>query len=465
VCVSVTLSALVVGGGGRPCSVININRELPEDPAELKASVGKWTTNLDQDRGSIVGYAPFEIGREGEHLQWYEDPKWAFDRESGFYPENRFFCSGERQRLVKSLMNRCRWESPTAKFGVEHIEGGEHRYYFSVDLAEKGRPMERTAHPAGGAGFRAQADRELNLVDIFPLHCESERKWLAEHWGSFKLMTSPSTLFTQPLEPIRRYFGTHVGLYFAWLELYTKALVFPAVIGLLLQIIMAGLGDASPNELHGGLLCYSLFIAMWCTLFLEAWKRRENELKHDWGTEMAEEEEVTRQQFLTSAVVEMQIKPWGEVVKTMPTAARVQRACCSICMVLALCLAVGLAAALALFMKAESAHIESLACPVDVGSLDNNATVKTDKDFECLDIPSLSLILSYVGSLINLFFMYVFSRIYVTGAKFMTDAEVHRTETAYQDSLILKGFCFEFVNRYFLLVCFAYATAVTCCLD
>merc|ERR1711939_768762 len=38
----------------------------------------------------------------------------------------------------------------------------------------------------------------------------------------------------------------------------------------------------------------------------------------------------------------------------------------------------------------------------------------------------------------------------------MGDAEVHRTQTSYNDSLIIKGFCFEFVNRYFLLFYIAF---------
>lgn len=450
--------------------VINIDR--PEDIVSQARDPSRWTTNCDGDRGSIVGYAPFKTGLTGDHLQWFEDPKHNGDRESEFYPPNRFFSSGERQRLVRSLMNRCTWESPRAKFGIEHVEDGVNRYYFNTDMAEKDRPMKETLHPLGGAASRAGADRDLFLKDIYPLHCESERAWLEKNWGSFELAIKHP--FSQPLDQIRRYYGTHIGLYFAWLELYTKALVFPAFCGFMLFVVEEFSGAASTNELGHVLTVYSIFLALWCTLFIEAWKRRENELKHDWGTEYAEEEETTRPQFFDSQLVEIQVKPWGEAVKVLPFKQKCIRALVSLATIVALCIGVGIVAGVALWMKAEAAHLADKACK-DVGAIDNmasgpdnhtsptsigldddDAPPMVEVDVECYDIPNMTTLLSYGGSFMNLAFITLFTQFYTTASKFLTDAEVHRTQTSYNDSLIMKGFCFEFINRYFLLFYIAF---------
>ena len=97
-----------------------------------------------------------------------------------------------------------------------------------------------------------------------------------------------------------------------------------------------------------------------------------------------------------------------------------------------------------------------MAC-TDVGLLDNVASNnQTATDSGCVDIPNFSLILSYGASFMNLAFIYLFTLIYTQVAKYLTDAECHRTETAYCDSLVLKGFFFEFINRYFLLFYIAF---------
>ena len=44
-------------------------------------------------------------------------------------------------------------------------------------------------------------------------------------------------------------------------------------------------------------MVYSIFLALWSTLFLEAWKRVENELKFQWGSEGFEMHEQPRPQF------------------------------------------------------------------------------------------------------------------------------------------------------------------------
>jgi hypothetical protein len=100
-------------------------------------------------------------------------------------------------------------------------------------------------------------------------------------------------MLTQPLDRIAAYFGETVAFYFAWLEFYTQWLVFPAVIGTGLFVAQVWYGTVDITWVP----LFSLFMALWSTLFLEFWKRRNAELAHRWGVLNYEHEEVTRPQF------------------------------------------------------------------------------------------------------------------------------------------------------------------------
>ena len=99
---------------------------------------------------------------------------------------------------------------------------------------------------------------------------------------------------------VKDYFGDHIGLYFAWLGHYTRALIFPTVFGIIAMISQVagpernGLNPVAENWLT---IPYSLFFAMWSVTFLSSWVQRENELRFLWGSEGFENNERTRPQF------------------------------------------------------------------------------------------------------------------------------------------------------------------------
>ncbi|XP_043241381.1 anoctamin-10-like isoform X3 [Amphibalanus amphitrite] len=106
------------------------------------------------------------------------------------------------------------------------------------------------------------------IAQLFPVHDTAELERLGKSWYA--------ALFQrQPFEDIRAYFGESVALYFSFLGFYTTALCGPAALGLL-QLVF------SVDTLHEYAL-YSLFNMLWVTVFLEAWKRKCNELAYVWG--------------------------------------------------------------------------------------------------------------------------------------------------------------------------------------
>ena len=95
---------------------------------------------------------------------------------------------------------------------------------------------------------------------------------------------------------MRRYFGEDVGLYFAFLQLYTQALRWPGTLGLLVFIVQVAEGQVSPNE-NSLTPPFAVFLCLWVSAFLSQWKRTEALLKFRWGTEGYEASETERRGF------------------------------------------------------------------------------------------------------------------------------------------------------------------------
>lgn len=81
-------------------------------------------------------------------------------------------------------------------------------------------------------------------------------------------------------DDICQYFGVKIAMYFAWLGMYTKWLVAPAVLGII-TFILSNRGEVTRDWC---ILFFNIFNIVWATLFLEAWKRKSAELAYKWGT-------------------------------------------------------------------------------------------------------------------------------------------------------------------------------------
>ncbi|XP_038124626.1 anoctamin-1-like [Cyprinodon tularosa] len=172
-------------------------------------------------------------------------------------------------------------------------------------------------------------------ISAFPLHDGSftwkggkdqrnDRQLLHEEWANYGVMFK-----YQPVDLIRKYFGEQIGLYFAWLGVYTQLLIPPSVLGIIvflygiftvdtnvpsqetcddnLNITMCPLCDAvcdywrlsSVCSLarasylfdNGATVLFAIFMSLWAACFLEHWKRRQMCLKHSWDLTSLEHEE------------------------------------------------------------------------------------------------------------------------------------------------------------------------------
>ncbi|MEQ2237322.1 Anoctamin-1, partial [Ilyodon furcidens] len=133
----------------------------------------------------------------------------------------------------------------------------------------------------------------------------------------------------QPIGLVRKYFGEKIGLYFAWLGLYTQMLIPASLVGVIVflygcatvddnipsmeicdpknNITMCPLcdrvcsywklstacGTARASHLfdNPATVFFSIFMALWAAMFMEHWKRRQMRLNYEWDLTGFEDEE------------------------------------------------------------------------------------------------------------------------------------------------------------------------------
>ncbi|XP_073242923.1 anoctamin-8-like isoform X2 [Porites lutea] len=157
-----------------------------------------------------------------------------------------FFTSGERQSIILEMVNDLR--------AVQGDELGKIKFVEGQQIVPK-------------------LLSEGVVEKMFPLHNHDDLAKLRKNWVSafFK---------KQPLDEICQYFGVKIAMYFAWLGMYTKWLVAPAILGII-TFFLSNRGEATRDWC---IFFFNIFNIVWATLFLEAWKRKSAELAYKWGT-------------------------------------------------------------------------------------------------------------------------------------------------------------------------------------
>nr|XP_031841577.1 anoctamin-1-like isoform X1 [Nomia melanderi]XP_031841578.1 anoctamin-1-like isoform X1 [Nomia melanderi]XP_031841579.1 anoctamin-1-like isoform X1 [Nomia melanderi] len=310
-------------------------------------------------------------------------------------------------------------------------------------------------------------------VAAYPLHDGdlhspgSMRYLLYNEWASLR-----KCLHYQPVDYIKEYFGVKIGLYFAWLGFYTHMLIPASIVGLLCFIYScATLYSNEPSEdvcngngtilmcplcdhicrywdlketcLHSRItylfdnpstVFFSIFMSLWATLFLELWKRYSAEITHRWDlTGLDAQEEHPRPQYLARLAhikkKSLNIITNAEEPKVPFWKMRVPATILSFSVVLLL-IAIAMAAVLGVVLYRMSV-------------------------LTALSVYGHPMVTSYAilfttatAASINLCCIIVFNWVYVWLAEYLTEIELLRTQTEFDDSLTLKIYLLEFVNYY-----------------
>lgn len=141
----------------------------------------------------------------------------------------------------------------------------------------------------GGAGITPGAGKWKYADSVFPLH---DRAFNGE-W--IKRLSTQYLLARGDLDEIRDKFGEGVALYFAFIQSYFRALVFPAALGAGTWLLLGG-GQFS--------FVYALGSCLWCVVFFEYWKTKEVDLAVQWGVRGVSKIQMPRVEFVGEGVAE-----------------------------------------------------------------------------------------------------------------------------------------------------------------
>ena len=266
--------------------------------------------------------------------------------------------------------------------------------------------------------------RDGVYTEFFPLHDGTHRSSGTNMRAMLNKRWVKAYFAAQPLEDVRQYMGEKVALYFAWLGFYTKFLFVASIVGFIVFLYgAANTRQTNPDATILQLMFdnrlspyYSLFIALWATMFLEYWKRENATLAYRWSTLEFEKNEPDRPDFKPTNARKSPIT--GKYERYFPGLEYKKRMFVS-----ALC--VGLAIVIVLFALAANIVFRVFCAS------------QFDKTW--------ASVVSAIASLITIM---ILARLYQGTAEKLTKWENHRTETAFEDALIAKKFIFDFVNTY-----------------
>ncbi|KAK8402242.1 hypothetical protein O3P69_001391 [Scylla paramamosain] len=375
---------------------------------------------------------------------------YARDKDYLFDVTPAFFRPSVRARIIDFILRRKRFG------GREEEEKEEEDAKAGGRGGEEGRAIHGTEAETFNFGIEKLLAEGAYLA-AYPLHD-----------GDLHTNTTTSTA-----NHIKDYFGVKIGLYFAWLGFYTYMLIPASIVGIFCFIYALGtISEHAPsNDIchpHNNLttmcpLCdkfcdfwdlretcfhakftylvdnpstifFTAFMSLWAALFLEMWKRYSAEISHRWDlTGFDIQEEHPRPQYLarlahikkkTVNIVTKTVEPRPPFWRMRFPGVILSLSTVFLLVTMALAAVLGVILYRMSVLAALSIHGESV--------LTSYALIFTSTTAAC----------------INLVCIMIFNQLYARLAERLTELELQRTQTEFDDSLTLKIYLLQFINYY-----------------
>ena len=260
----------------------------------------------------------------------------------------------------------------------------------------------------------SEEDMEMMKLDN-SLGDEYSSKPLSSKWNTGVLLSWRKV----PVHKIRNYFGEKIAFYYAFLSLYTGYLIPTGILGIAVIVVQNQFDEgADSNKVLNTTFC--LLTILWSTLFYENWKRRQNQLAIEWGQVDFEQDEVVRPTFRGR----MRRSPVDDSLHELWFSERTRNTRMSIGFVISFALLV-----LVVFVVFQIFRLRKYL----TDEWEGTTKVKYA---------------TTITSVINAVQIAVFNILYQYLAHFLTNWENHRTQSAFESSLIAKTFLFQFVNSF-----------------
>uniref|UniRef100_A0AAZ3Q7M8 Anoctamin n=1 Tax=Oncorhynchus tshawytscha TaxID=74940 RepID=A0AAZ3Q7M8_ONCTS len=289
--------------------------------------------------------------------------------------------------------------------------------------------------------------------------CCSVFQLLYEEWASYSVFYK-----YQPIGLVRKYFGEKIGLYFAWLGLYTQMLIPASLVGVIVflygcatvddnipsmeichpknNITMCPLcdracsywklkeacGTARASHLfdNPATVFFSIFMALWAAMFMEHWKRRQMRLNYEWDLTGFEEEEVSDH---PRAEYELRV-----MQKSLKKEHKTQKVLIGYSGFIGVTFAIVFGVILYRISTKTALHMS------------NNPTTRSN----------VRLTVKTTAAIINLVVILILDEVYGAVARWLTVLEVPKTDKSFEERLIFKTFILKFVNAFTPIIYIAF---------
>jgi len=177
-----------------------------------------------------------------------------------------------------------------------------------------------------------------------------------------------------------------------------------------------------------GTVFYAIFMSFWAVTFLEYWKRKNASLAHHWDClDFQEEEERPRPEYAAMAPSMERNPITGVKEPYFPKRDQIPRIISGIGVILIMMVLV------VIFIIAVIMYRVLVSIPL----------------FQNSELRSLAFTISSLSAaVVNLILIMALGKVYEKLALKLTQWEMHRTQTEFDDQLIFKVFIFQFVNFY-----------------
>lgn len=301
----------------------------------------------------------------------------------------------------------------------------------------------------------------------------NDRKLLYEEWANYSVFYK-----YQPIGLVRKYFGEKIGLYFAWLGLYTQMLIPASLVGVIVflygcatvddnipsmeichpknNITMCPLCDTVCSYWKLSTACatarashlfdnpatvfFSVFMALWAAMFMENWKRRQMRLNYEWDlTGFEDEEDHPRAEYEFRVMQKSLSKDQKSQHKIEKLTFR-DRFPAYMTNIVMMLLMIGVTFAIVfgviLYRISTKAALHMSSNPITRSNV--QLTVKT------------------TAAIINLVVILILDEVYGAVARWLTILEVPKTDKSFEERLIFKTFILKFVNAFTPIIYIAF---------
>ena len=253
------------------------------------------------------------------------------------------------------------------------------------------------------------------VVAHFPLHNKELQARLKNEWLSVWVMP-----WYQSNDVIREYFGEHIALYFKFLAFYTTCMGVAAIVGIGVSIHVIVEAVVFNNLFHSLETVYSVpafcvYISVWSCGLVDHWCQSEALQSFRWGMDSFEETETERKEYKGTpgpSFID------GKATKYFPVEQRQRR------------LQVSIMVTVGMMMLA-------IGCVAAVFKL---------KDYLVVGIKLYNG--EVLANFVNFAQVSILSTVYDSISKKLNEQENCKTETQYENSMIVKLIAFNSVNAY-----------------